>query len=198
MEKFINGLAEFVGMAPEHFEAAIPFFTKVRVPAKKLLLTAGDVASCLWFVETGVLRAYYLEQDLTLIKALDGNAQPVEITTWIVPAFGFLTDISSFLYQKPGHYHIETLEPSTLYQLSFQNYKELAALYPEMGHLTHERTFELMDMRVRMCGLRSAADRLAFFENQYPGITGRISVNIQASYLNITASTLSRIRNQRK
>ncbi|PWJ57695.1 CRP-like cAMP-binding protein [Dyadobacter jejuensis] len=198
MEKFINGLAEFAGIAPENFEAAIPFFTKVNVPAGKLLLSAGDIASNLWFVDVGILRAYYLEQDLTLIKVLEQNAQPAEITTWIIPAFGFLTDISSFLYQKPGHYYIETLEPSTLYQLSYQNYKALSELYPEMGHLTHESTFELMDMRVRMCGLRSAADRLAFFEKQYPGITGRISVNIQASYLNITPSTLSRIRNQRK
>ena len=67
-----------------------------------------------------------------------------------------------------------------------------------MGHLTHERTFELLDRRVRMCGIRNATDRLAFFEEQYPGITGRISVNIQASYLYKNPSTLSRIRNQRK
>ena len=85
-----------------------------------------------------------------------------------------------------------------MYQLSYQNYKEVSILYPEMGHLTHERTFELLDRRVRMCGIRNATDRLAFFEEQYPGITGRISVNIQASYLYKNPSTLSRIRNQRK
>lgn len=121
-----------------------------------------------------------------------------EVTNWIVPAGGFLTDIRSFLYRMPATCYIETLEASKLYSLSFDNYLTIQRTYPDIARAIFENTLVMADFRVRMCNLRDPESRLEMFENKYPTLKGRLSVNIQASYLNIDPTTLSRLRSRKK
>lgn len=171
----------------------LPLFQIQTVPARSRLLSVNDSCQTAWFVGSGVLRAYYfVEERKRTNHTSDITAR--EVTSWIVPSGGLLTDLCSFLHRKPAVYHIETLQNSKLYTLSYQNYLVIQKMHPEVGTATFEHTLIMADMRVRMMNLRSPIERLEMFEKLYPALKGQLSVNILASYLSIDPATLSRLR----
>lgn len=100
----------------------------------------------------------------------------------------------SFSQQTPTTYYVETLEACQLYTLSYQEYEILLRSHPTLVVKIFEQVFVMAEARLRLCNLRYPEDRLRMFELTYPGKTSHLSVNVQASYLNIDPSTLSRWR----
>jgi CRP-like cAMP-binding protein len=173
-------------------------FQPVRVSAKTTLLEPGGVSGAIWYVDTGILRSYMvLEEEKRASPAAD-VATNREITNWIVSEGGFLTDTRSFLHRTPALAYIETLEASKLYKLSHENYLHIHRLFPDLFRTLFENTLILSELRVQMCNLRNPIQRVQMFEHMHPELAGRISVGLQASYLNIDRATLSRIRSKRQ
>jgi|GEM_PF-5424792 len=198
MEILLNNLSKLTRLPEAELVPILHHFLPRTIKAGVGLLTPGAISTAVWFIGTGALRAFYHVEER---RRKDGaEFQGIvfrEVTTWIVPAGGFLTDVKSFLRQTPGLYHIEALEPCSLYSLSYNSYMIIQHDHPYIARAIFENTLIMADLRMQMCNLRYPEDRLAMFENMYPGMTGRLSVNIQASYLNIDPSTLSRLRGKR-
>ncbi|TDE12134.1 Crp/Fnr family transcriptional regulator [Dyadobacter psychrotolerans] len=199
MDALLQNLINLTRLEGKAIEPILQFFTPVKVSAKAILLEPGSVSQTAWFIGHGILRAYTIVQENKRSGNLDdGDLLDREITNWIVPENGFLTDIKSFLHQTPSRYFIEALEPSRLYKHDYKNYQAIQQSYPEVAQIIFENTLIMADLRVQMCNLRNPINRLQMFEKMYPGMSGRISVSIQASYLNIDRATLSRLRGKIK
>ncbi len=199
MDLLRQGLVQFSGLPKEKIECITSLFQIANVPARHLLLSSGEKCQTAWFIGTGVLRAFYRIEEKKRAVYITGDEKNLrEITNWIVPAGGFLTDISSFLHKRQAIYNIEAIEPSKVYSLSYSNYQKIQRSHPEIAQLLFEHTLAMADSRVRMCNIRNPEERLEMFEDLYPLLKGRLSVNIQASYLNIDPATLSRIRSKTK
>lgn len=177
----------------EELRPILPDFRPLYVSAKTTLLEPGGVSEAIWYVDSGILRSYTIIEDekRSSTNKLTSNR---EITNWIVSEGGFLTDIRSFLYRAPTLAVIETLEDCTLYKLSYENYLSAHKFVPDLTRVLFENTLLLSESRVQMCSLRNPLHRLEMFERLHPNLTGRISLGIQASYLNMDRATLSRIR----
>jgi len=199
MEILYQRLKSLTRFPAQELIPALDLFRLIRIPSRTVLLEAGEISDTVWFIDTGILRAFYsIEEEKRSMSFCKNEKVFREVTSWIVPEGGLLTDISSFLYQKPAHYFIEALEPCRLYALSYNNYQQISLQFPSIAKAMFEHTLTMADQRVQMCNLRSPKERLSMFLRLYPGLTARLSVNTQASYLNIDPTTLSRLRGKSK
>jgi CRP-like cAMP-binding protein len=195
MDALLESLITLTKLQKKAIEPVLALFTHKAVPAKHKLLAANEHCATVWFVGKGLLRAYYYPEERRR-KNSQKDITTREVTNWIVPSGGFLTDISSFLHQKLSSYYIETLHDSDIYTLTYDSYLVIQKTHPEIAKAIFEHTLVMADLRVKMMNLRSPMERLEMFERLYPTLRGQISVNIQASYLNIEPATLSRLRSQ--
>jgi CRP-like cAMP-binding protein len=193
-----SNLVTFTKLKLDELEPILGFFQITKFAARAILLEKGSVCQSAWFIDSGILRAFYhLEESK---RSVENNNENItrEITNWILPEGGFLTDVRSFLHQTPSSYYIETLEQCTLYKISYDNYVIIQRLFPDIARVLFEHTTIMADLSIQVTNFRHPEDRLRMFEMIYPTLTGRLSINVQASYLNIDPTTLSRIRGKIK
>lgn len=156
---------------------------EVKLPRKEHLLEAGQVASKLYFVESGLVRGYYLH---------DGK----DITTWVMAENDFVISILSFYTRKPSYEYVELLEDSHLWYLSYDKLQEAYRLFPEfnlIGRLLTERYYVMSEYRSYYLRMHSAEERLQLLLHDWPGILARVKHRHVASLLGISSETLSRL-----
>ena len=190
-----QNLITFSRLKLEELKPILGFFeiTKYSSP-RAILVEQGSVCQSAWFIDRGILRAYYYLEEKKRSHENNNETVTREMTNWILPEGGFLTDVRSFLHQTPSSYYIETLEPCTLYRISYDNYLIIHRLFPDISRVLFEHTTIMADLNIQVGNFRHPEDRLRMFEQISPTLTGRLSINVQASYLNIDPTTLSRIR----
>lgn len=198
MDALLQSLSSLTRLSKDHIEPLFSLFEVEKVQSRTSLLSINDYCSKVWFIGNGSLRAFYHIEEEKRVFNSNGSVVLREVTSWVVPEGGFLTDISSFLHKKPASYNIEAMEASKLYSLSHDNYLIIQKTHPEIAQALFEHTLVMADLRVRMANLRLPKERLKMFERLYPTLLGRLSVNTMASYLNIDPCTLSRLRYKSK
>ena len=181
----------------QHFERAIQqpivdeewaFFvsklSRQAFPKKHVLLQTGKVENHLSFVETGILRYYLpkLENDLTFNFVFENS---------------FTSGYDSFLTRAPSTYHIETLTPTTLWRLT---YEDLQSIYreTEVGNLIGRQASEDLYLKKTKRELsllnESAEQRYQNLFTEQPHLLQHIPLKYIASYIGVTPQALSRIR----
>ncbi|NHA03689.1 Crp/Fnr family transcriptional regulator [Mucilaginibacter sp. HC2] len=162
-------------------ETLIKRFVKKR----RNLLNQGDVSRYLYFVNKGVLRSYTIDKQGTehvVQFALEGY--------WIA-------DLCSFVTQTPGDINIDAIEDTEVLMLP---HHELEILYEKIPGLEkffrqlYQRAYVALQKRYNSSQSIIAEERYLELMLQQPDIAMRIPLIYIASYLGITAESLSRIR----
>ena len=124
-----------------------------------------------------------------------------EITAW----FGFegqtCSAIDSFFTGKPSDYWIELLEDSQVCTFKNGDIEQLYQAHPEferIGRLMVIENYLRLDERMKSFAFCTAEERYHRLLNDVPEALQRISLTLLASYLGVTAVTLSRIRAEYK
>jgi CRP-like cAMP-binding protein len=199
MDNLLQRLVNLTRLPDHEIEPVLQYFEPVNISAKAILLRPGEKSRTAWLIGSGILRAYSLvEEDKRSGSAQDSGKRIREVTNWIVAEGDFFTDLRSFIRQKPATCFIETLEDCTLYKIRYESYLIIQQSFPIIARTIFEKMIIRADQRVQMSNFRDPVNRLRMFEEMYPGMSGRISVIIQASYLNIDRETLSRLRRRNK
>ena len=146
----------------------------------------------MYFIELGMLREFsYQEQE----QDLDENEDQT-ITHWLMSENNFVYLVESFLDQKPSTTALEVIEKAKLWVISKQNIDKLYIEFPQMnlvGRLIVEQKLKKYEIYIGM--LRQSPEaRLDWFYHFHPEIANRVPQKYIATYLNITPSTLSRVR----
>jgi CRP/FNR family cyclic AMP-dependent transcriptional regulator len=155
------------------------------VQRKQYLLRAGEICRYEYYVISGCLRSYYLDE-----KGNEVNIMfPVE--DW------WLGDMISFTNNTPSSLYIEALEDCTLWMINQEN-KELlfekAPAFERMFRLMIQRSLAALQNRLYATIAKTAEQRYQEFMEKYPDIPQRIPQHYIASYLGITPEFLSKIR----
>jgi CRP-like cAMP-binding protein len=170
-------------------EAEIERFTSVlrnvSVSKKEVLLKQGEVCKNIYFVNSGIVRAYYADKQDKETTIMFGS------TDW------WITDMFSFLNQQPALMHMEALETSEALELSKSDMDRLYVDVPKF-----ERFFRIIiqnayvreQVRVIQNLSMTAEERYQIFIQKYPHIVQRVTQKQIASYLGITPEFLSAIR----
>ncbi len=166
-------------------ETIVPYFKRVEFSRHTFLLRAGEVAGVYWYVERGFLRSYAV------------NPRGEDTTTRFFAAGDLVIDWPSFFLRAPTREHIEALEDCVCWQTDFASFQKLfhsGAAFRDSGRTRLVQSyFELKQHSVSQIA-DTAADRYLRLVKEQPVVASQASLKHIASYLGITAPSLSRIR----
>ncbi|RYD59022.1 MAG: Crp/Fnr family transcriptional regulator [Sphingobacteriales bacterium] len=160
------------------------YVTEVVYPKGHIIIHANKVERHVYFLKSGIVRAY----------ADHGDSQ---ITFWIGSEGAPVISMNSYVNNRPGYESIDLLENCTLYTIAMQ---DLQRLFLQDIHIANwGRKFaesELIKTEERMISrhLGTAVERYRRFLSQSPDLLQRVPLGYIASYLGITQVSLSRIR----
>ncbi|MCP2025174.1 CRP-like cAMP-binding protein [Flavobacterium sp. HSC-32F16] len=184
----MNALIEkFKQYGPLSNEIEKELLKKIKMqtrPKGDFFLKQGQVITCLFMLETGLVRSYYTVEDR-------------EVNSW----FGFeniiLGSITPLFLQRPSSENIQFLEHSTIHYIESSDLEALYRKHTEMntiGRLIAEECCKFLEERVNSLQTQSAEKRYQSLLSFQPDALQRISLGHIASYLGIKQETLSRIR----
>lgn len=152
---------------------------------KTLLVEIGQRCKYIYFLTNGTAYSYNLSSS--------GYKNVIQIAGenyWI-------TDLSSFLYNQPARFMIETIDPCDLLMMSAENFQALCEECPVFERyirIMTQNAFIFLQYRLEFSNSETAESRYHSFVHYYPEFIQRIPLYIIASYLGIKPQSLSRIR----
>lgn len=176
-----------INITDAEFSRCLSFFTQKKLKKHQFFLQEGDVSRYLGFVTKGCLRVY------TTDPKGDEHVIQFAIEDW------WVSDLTSFLSGKPSTSNIDAIEPSELLLLEKNDREKLLAAVPGMERffrLLQEANYVVTHKRINESLSASAEARYLSFIKTYPALVRRIPQNQIASYLGVTAQSLSRIRKE--
>ena len=153
-----------------------------------ILLKEGQISNHIYFIEKGLLRAYYYKSGK-------------EINAWFMQEDDFIISVYSFYEQVPSTETIEALEDCSLSYISFNDLMELYEKHIEfniVGRVLTTHYYIKSEERNHILRKMNAELKYKFFYKNYPELMQRIPQYHIASYLGISTETLSRVRKNRK
>lgn len=166
---------------------ALQEFAEIRVyPKGHALVERDTVCQHIFHILIGSCRLFYYQNDR-------------EITSWFAFESETITS-SSFFSRQPGDEFVETLEPTTVIQISHEKQQTLFVKYPEAERyvrLQQEQLIIRLEQRLKGLLFQTAHDRYEHLLKVFPSIMLRVPHHMIASYLGITPETLSRMRSIR-
>lgn len=173
-----------VALDDETWEAVRRVIALKEIKRKDHFLQQGDICKHLGFIVKGYVRLYYLKEGSEITK--DFNFEN-----------SFCGSYASFSLGQPSRFNVVAMENVKLYTIGRADLFRLFDTYPslqKLGRLNMEHMFIRKEMREASFLLDSAEQRYQELLHQFPKIQQRVPLKYLASYLGITAETLSRIR----
>lgn len=148
------------------------------------LLEIGNRAKSMFFLQTGLARAFYYHdgRDVTDYFAIDGQ---------------FIGAVPSLITGQPSHKGIQLIEESDVFYFLSADFESLCAEHHDLEHAARKLlNFALIEEQQRIESLRfySMKERYELLEKKYPGIMNRCPLHYIASYLGTSQVSISRIR----
>jgi CRP-like cAMP-binding protein len=184
----LQNVSKHISLTQVETEFFVTLLHEKHVKKKEFLLQAGQSSSAISFVNSGALRAFYVDQDdkqSTIMFA---------ITDW------WITDINSFLNRIPALISIEAVEDSELLQLSNDDIEWLYVKVPKFERffrILMQNSYVREQSRVLQTLSLSAEEHYQNFLKKYPAFTKKVPQKHIASYLGITPEFLSFIRKKK-
>lgn len=148
------------------------------------LLKANSVCSKSYWVESGIIRKFYLHQDK-------------EVTTEFFFKDDLAISFDSYILQKPSREYIQALTDTVVNvtdYASFQSTKIKRPQLQELDFLLTEYYTLWLEEKVFELHTQNATQRYETMLKKSPHIVQQVQLTQIASYLNISLETLSRIR----
>jgi len=157
-------------------------FRPFMIPKGRVLVDLGQVSPCLYFIESGIMRTYYLRgsEDITSLLVSDGDIVCIA---------------ESFFQQKLSNEVLETLEDTVVYSVSYDAYRKLIAEDVHMAGLAvkllEQHLINFTD-KVKVFKYLSVEQRIEYYINHPSSVFRRIPDHYIATYLGTTGATFSR------
>lgn len=180
----LNYLQRYFPVTPQQAEIMIGLSEMRFFDKKSILLNEGEIEGFLNMVVSGLVRKFVRKgkREATLQLATEGHIIHSEI---------------SFLQQIPSPVILETLEPTTLICLSYNNYQKALKELPgadKMGRLLLTAMFVKKDERHYRQLSQTTRERFLDYMKNHPHMLQRVPQKYLASYLNIKPETFSRLK----
>ena len=185
---FIEFINTLVPLSDAVSEELLSRTRKLELPPHYLLSKEGEICDDVFFVEKGLVRWYYYDQE--------GR----DISDSFAAENSFVTGFDSFFQRKPSRYFIETLEDSVVSSMSYKDLEDSFEEFREIekvGRIILIQIIEQILEKNAALSFQNAEQRYRFITDKYPNLLERVPLGHIASYLGITQETLSRIRAKR-
>lgn len=163
-------------------------FVPDRLEKGEYFVKKGQHAKEIAFLEEGIVRAYYIDQE----------GKEYNKTFFSAPSI--IGSYASLISKKENQVAQQALTPCIIWRASFQKVEALSAGNYEIERLRRtiaERFFLSNEKKEIEMAMLDAEHRYEILQKEYPGIEQRIPQYHIAAYLGISATQLSRIRRKR-
>ena len=184
---FRKYLEDKITLTNEDYELieSVSLFKKLR--KRQYLLQAGDVCLFHAFVCKGFLRNYYVDE-----KGQEHIMQFAPENYWT-------GDGESMKSGLPSKYDIDAIEESEILLLKKEDFEMIRKIIPAFNDFVNEtlrKNAVVLQERIHVNISLSAEEKYSDFISKYPSISNRVPLHMVASYLGVSAETLSRVRSQ--
>lgn len=156
------------------------------------ILYQGDVCKELYFINSGLVRAYILDENgKDFTWTIYFNDQNSHVTNL------FVVDYQSFLEQKPATIYIEALEDTELVCVSFKDVQFLYNNFKKwerFGRMMSEAAYSYLHKQTIERQCKSADERFLLFVQESPHLLEKVPQYHIATLLGITPQHLSRLK----
>ncbi len=187
MAQILDNISKIVTLSPEE---ELLFLSKIETKhykAKTVVLGAGDICKHSYFVNSGLLRSFTINDNIVehvLSFACEG---------W------WIGDMYSLLSQKPGNLFIEVLEDAEVVLLSKENQEQLYLEIPKL-----ERFFRIIIENALVANQErlidnlslSAEERFDKFCKKYPTLIQKVPQKQIASFIGVTPEFFSKMKSR--
>ena len=185
MAKILDNISKIVTLSDKEKEFILSKIEVEHFKAKTILLQAGEICKYSYFVNSGILRSFTI------------NDHIVEHVLHFACEGWWIGDMYSLLSQKPGNLFIEVIEDAEVVLLSKEN-QEL--LYHEIPKL--ERFFRILTENSLVAHQErlmdnlslSAEERFEKFCSKYPTLIQHVPQKQIASYIGVTPEFFSKMK----
>lgn len=160
------------------------YFNREELHKGDIILSEGQVAKKLYFIETGLARTFLYDKEK-------------EISSWFYMENQVLTSWHSFYAQSPSFDYIEILEDTKVYAINYDDFQNLLNendTFNLLGRYINESILIALDYYSKSYQFLSAKEKYALILNTFPGILNRVKLGNIASLMGVSQETLSRIR----
>jgi CRP-like cAMP-binding protein len=187
LPQILDNISKIVTLSPEE---ELLFLSKIETKhykAKTIVLDAGDICKNSYFVNSGLLRSFTINDNIVehvLSFACEG---------W------WIGDMYSLLSQKPGNLFIEVLEDAEVVLLSKENQEQLYLEIPKL-----ERFFRIIIENALVANQErlidnlslSAEERFDKFCKKYPTLIQKVPQKQIASFIGVTPEFFSKMKSR--
>jgi CRP-like cAMP-binding protein len=184
---FRKYLADKITLLDQELELieSVIVFKKLR--KRHYFLQEGDVCRFSAFVCKGLLRYYYVDK-----KGQEHIMQFAPENYWT-------SDRESMASGMPSKYNIDAIEDSEILLLKKEDFEMIRKTIPAFNDFVNEtlkKNVMVLQERIHASISLSAEEKYSNFISKYPAVNNRVPLHMIASYLGVSAETLSRIRSQ--
>jgi CRP-like cAMP-binding protein len=188
IEVIKNYIARHIQLTSEEENYFVSLLKITKVKKKQFIVQPEFVCKYRTYIYSGAMRAY-----------LVGN-NAVEHTIAFAIEDWWISDYSSYIFQKPATLFVEALEESVIIQLDYNAEQLLMETIPKFEkffRIITQRSFAFLQQRMLSNLSKTAEQRYEEFMNLYPKIAQRVPQYALASYLGMSTEYLSKLRNNR-
>ncbi|NHE59645.1 Crp/Fnr family transcriptional regulator [Cyclobacterium plantarum] len=164
------------------------FLEEEKVTRNSFILREGEICDYIYFVNSGILRAYCI------------NPDGKEATVMFAMKDWWITDMYCFLNGLPAMVNIQAVEACSTLKLSKVHLDTLFTELPKFNtffRILMQNAYCREQLRTIQNLTLPAKDRYEQFTKKYPQIAKKVTLKQTASYLGITPEFLSVIRGKR-
>ncbi|WP_316830474.1 Crp/Fnr family transcriptional regulator [Pedobacter aquatilis] len=180
-----NHINKFADLSNDEQDTLAALLKSFSVKKKSFLLEQGQVCKANYFVVKGCLRLYFID-----IKGVEQTTQ-FAIENW------WITDLTSFLFQKSSEFFIQAAENTEVIAIEKHHYDEMFERLPKTEkyfRLVLQKTHQAAQRRIMFLYSFTAEERYRHFNSLFPEFVQRVPQYMLASYLGFTPEFLSKIR----
>jgi CRP-like cAMP-binding protein len=184
MNAFKNFIQQKVSVTEEEWHAFEAVLQTKQLKKKEHFLQEGKICKQIGFIVSGYVRLYYLKEGEEITK--DFNFENM-----------FCGSYASFSLQQPSLFNIVAMEDVELITFGRDDFYSLAEKYWSIERMLRknmEFMFIRKELREASFLLDDAQERYHKLVEQEPQMIQRVPLKYLASYLGMSAETLSRVR----
>ena len=185
MSLLLQNIAKHVNLTTEEQELFLSKTETHLYKSKTILLSAGEVSKYTYFVNSGILRSFNINDNIiehVLHFACEG---------W------WIGDMYSYISEKPGTLFIEVLEEAEVISISKENHQKLYQQIPKLERffrILAENSLVAHQERLMDNLSLSAEDRFDKMCKKYPSLIQKVAQKHLASYIGVTPEFFSKMK----
>jgi CRP/FNR family transcriptional regulator, anaerobic regulatory protein len=185
MKSILDNISQHISLDFKEAELLLSKIKTVNYKSKTILLSAGEVATCTYFVNSGILRSFNINDNIIehiLHFACEG---------W------WIGDMYSYISEKPGNLFIEVLEDAEVVIITKENQQQLYQEIPKLERffrILAENSLVAHQERLMDNLSLTAEERFEKFCSKYPTLIQKVPQKHIASYIGVTPEFFSKMK----